>query len=198
MIKVDFHIQIDLISQIFKFDAWGWSREDWKTPNKGGHNQGNQTKIKGKLHPAKQTKTVSTGSQKTVLQEATGLSTGSSVFLPEASCKAIGQARIDYEEGFEAWGLLRRHATTLFFHPPLVSSPFIWLNILAQSYQGWEFSRKRSREKSMVSWQRRGHHFRSFAWQGGHQGHQRWGDRLVAQRMSNTFSRGVMMSPKNG
>lgn len=34
--------------------------------------------------------------------------------------------------------------------------------------------------------------------QGGHQGHQRWGERLVAQRMSNTFSRGVMMSPKNG
>ena len=54
----------------------------------------------------------------------------------------------------------------------------------------------RSREKSMVSWPRRGHHFRILAWKEGHQGHQRWGDRLVAQRMSNTFSRGWWWAPK--
>ena len=48
----------------------------------------------------------------------------------------------------------------------------------------------------MVSWLRRGHHFRSLAWQGGHQGHQRWGDRSVAQRMSSTFSRGWWWAPK--
>ena len=54
----------------------------------------------------------------------------------------------------------------------------------------------RSREKRMVSWPRRGHHFRSSAWQGGHQVHQRWRDRLVAQRMSNTFNRGWWWAPK--
>jgi len=46
-------------------------------------------------------------------------------FYQKHPVEAFRQARINYGEGFEARSLLRRHATTLFFHPPLFSSPFI-------------------------------------------------------------------------
>ena len=42
------------------------------------------------------------GSWFSLLQEAIGLSTGSSVFLQETSCRAFGRARIDCTEGFGA------------------------------------------------------------------------------------------------
>ena len=76
------------------------------------------------------------GSWFSLLQEATGLSTGSSVFLKETSCRTFGRARIDYRQVLGAWSRLRSHETTLFFHPPLSSPLFtaitpIWASIPA-------------------------------------------------------------------
>jgi len=59
-----------------------------------------------------------------LLKEATGFSTGKSVFLQETSCRSFGREEIDYGEEFEARSPLRRHATTLSFHPPLGQPPF--------------------------------------------------------------------------
>ena len=62
-------------------------------------------------------------SQFSLLQEATGLSTGSSVFLQETSCRIFGRPRTDCVEEFEARSPIRRHATNVFLHHPLLSPP---------------------------------------------------------------------------
>jgi len=64
------------------------------------------------------------GSRFNLLQEVSGLSTGSFVFQQETSYRTFGQAKIDFEEGFKAWNLLMRHGTTFFVHPSPVSSLF--------------------------------------------------------------------------